>query len=207
MRSRSFALFALGAACATIIGGGAAYAANDWPLVLGRSNAATAPTSLSNPSGTPLVLSGRSTSAPLKVSSAVKVTNLNADLVDGRTAGEFALKAGRTAVVVGSPDDADGYVNTARCPSGSIATGGGGYAAGTRDYLTYSGPDITRAGSLVSNSWFAVADGTVYAWVVCYNPRSTVSGASSKLPAGMLSGSGSAAASKTPSAAPQKRLP
>lgn len=206
MRSRSLALFALGAACATIlVGGGVASAANDWPLILGRSNAATAPTSISNPAGTPLVLSGRSTSPPLKVGSSVKVANLNADLVDGIGSGAIATTSGRTAIVTGSPDDADGYVNTARCPSGSIATGGGGYAADTRDYLTYSGPDVTSSGSFVNNSWFAVADGTVYAWVVCYNPRAIVTGASSALPAGIFDGA--AAAAKSPTAAPQKRLP
>jgi hypothetical protein len=205
MRSRSFALFALGAVCATIVGGGVASAANDWPMLLGRSNAATAPTSISNPAGTPLVLSGRSTSAPLKVNSSVKVANLNADLVDGIGSGTIATTSGRTAIVAGSPDDADGYVNTARCPSGSIATGGGGYAADTRDYLTYSGPDLTGAGNFVSNSWFAVADGTVYAWVVCYNPRSAVAGASSSFPDGIFDGA--AAASKSPTPAPQKSLP
>ena len=205
MRSRSFALFALGAVCATVLGGGVASAANDWPMLLGRSNAATAPTAISNPAGTPLVLSGRSTSAPLKVNSSVKVANLNADLVDGIGIGTISTTSGRTAIVAGSPNDADGYVNTARCPSGSIATGGGGYAADTRDYLTYSGPDITSSGSIVSNSWFAVADGTVYAWVVCYNPRSTVAGASSKFPDGIFDGA--AAASKSPTPAPQKRLP
>jgi hypothetical protein len=206
MRFRSLALFALGAVCAAIIGGGVASAANDWPMIIGRSNAATAPTTIRNPAGTPLVLSGHSTSPPVKVGSSVKVTNLNADLVDGRTAGEFALTSGRTAIVVGSPDDADGYVNTARCPSGSFATGGGGYAADTRDYLTYSGPDVTSSGTFVSDSWFAVADGTVYAWVVCYNPRSTVAGASRTLPDGIFEG-GTSVSAKSPTAAPQKHLP
>ena len=107
MRSRSLALFALGAACATIIGGGAAYATNGASLLIGRTNAATAATTLSNSAGTPLVLSGRSTSAPLKVSNTVKVANLNADMLDGYGSSALALTAGRSAIVTGSPDDAD----------------------------------------------------------------------------------------------------
>ena len=206
MRFRSCALFALGAACALAIGGGAAYATNGASLLIGRTNDASAPTYLNNPAGTPLVLSGRADAAPLKISNAVKVGNLNADLVDGLDGGALALKAGRTGVVVGSPDDNDGYVNTARCPSGAVATGGGGYAADTRDYLTYSGPDLTSAGNYVSNSWFAVADGTVYAWVVCYNPRGTVGGAATSPPDDMFE-AGAATTAKSPAAAPQKRLP
>jgi len=101
-------------------------------------------------------------------------------------------------------------VNTARCPSGTIATGGGGYAADTRDYLTYSGPDFTSGGNYVSNSWFAVADGDVFAWVVCYNPRGTVAGATTELPEGIFDSAGvsaNAPSTKAPAAAPQKRLP
>src|SRR6185436_12247554 len=96
MRSRSFALFALGAACALIVGGSTAYATNGASLLIGRTNAATAPTALSNPSGTPLVLSGRADAAPLKISNTVRVGNLNADLVDGIDGNALALKAGRT---------------------------------------------------------------------------------------------------------------
>jgi hypothetical protein len=206
MRFRSCALFALGAVCALAVGGGAAYASNGASLLIGRTNNASAPTYLNNPAGTPLVLSSRSDAAPLKISNAVKVGNLNADFVDGVDGGALALKAGRTGVVIGSPDDNDGYVNTARCPSGAIATGGGGYAADTRDYLTYSGPDLTSTGKYVSNSWFAVADGTVYAWVVCYNPRGTVSGAATSPPGEMFE-AGATATTKSPGAAPQKRLP
>jgi hypothetical protein len=57
---------------------------------LGRTNTAER-TTLSNPTGTPLRLLSASDSAPLQVSSTVRVRNLNADLLDGRDATEFAL--------------------------------------------------------------------------------------------------------------------
>jgi hypothetical protein len=214
MRLPSPVLFGLGAAATLLMGGSVAYAANGGSLLIGRSNAATALTSLSNSSGTPLSLSAKAGRAPLRVNNATKVTNLNADLLDGIDATSLALKVGRTGIIVGSADDSDGFVNTARCPSGAIATGGGGYAAGTRDYLYYSGPDYTADGTLVPNSWFAVADGDTYAWVVCYNPRGPVPDAASEVPD--LPGHGNATSafasptvrkSTQPAPTPQKRLP
>ena len=170
-------LIGLGALGALALGASTASAVNGGPLLLGRTNRASATTSLSNSVGSALSLTSKPGTASLKVSDTTKVSKLNADRVDDLDSSALALKAGRTGIVVGTPNDADGYVNTARCPSGSIATGGGGYATDTRDYLAYSGPDFTGDGTYVPNSWFAVADGTVYAWVVCYNPRGTVAGA------------------------------
>jgi hypothetical protein len=74
---------------------GVGIAANGGNLILGQSNTATAPTSLtgttSNPAlsitndgtGLPLRLTGPANVAPLKVSSGIKVTDLNADRLDG----------------------------------------------------------------------------------------------------------------------------
>jgi hypothetical protein len=208
MRARNATRVGLGVLLLLVsVGGGTAVAA-DHALLVGQSNTADATTSLSNSAGTALALTSKSGSPPLRVSGRTKVANLNADLVDGLSAGDLALSAGRTGVIVGSESDADGYVNTARCPTGTIATGGGGYASGTRDYLYYSGPDFSAGGSLIPNSWFAVADGDVVAWVVCYNPRGVVAGATTTRPAMSARGAGAASAQKLPGQhASQKDMP
>jgi hypothetical protein len=79
-----------------------ALAANGKPLILGKGNLATKITNLtgkvangaallvSNPSGGPaLDLRVRAGKAPMKVNSAIKVDNLNADKVDGKHANEL----------------------------------------------------------------------------------------------------------------------
>jgi hypothetical protein len=208
MRSRNCVFFACVVVAALAVGGGAAYAANRAPLLLGVGNSASAPTTLTNPNGTALSVASKPGTAPLRVNNATKVAHLNADLLDGIDSSGLALTAGRTGIVVGAADDADGYINTARCPAGTVATGGGGYASGTRDYLYYSGPDFNGDGSVVPNSWFAVADGTTYAWVVCYNPRGPVPGAVRALPdlakRGTPTGSTSDRKSTDPDSSPQK---
>ena len=207
MRARNTAGIGIGILSLLLVGGGTAVAA-DHALLVGRSNTANATTSLSNSAGTALALTSKSGSPPLRVSGRAKIPNLNADLLDGLNGGDLALSAGRAGVVVGSETDADGYVNTARCPNGSIATGGGGYASGTRDYLYYSGPDFTSGGSLIPNSWFAVADGDAVAWVVCYNPRGAVPGATTTRPSLNARGATAASVQKLPGQnASQKGMP
>jgi hypothetical protein len=211
MRFHTPALFGLGFASALVLAGGTASATNGGSLLLGRSNTASATTALNNSAGTPLALSAPTGLPPLRVNSAAKVANLNADRLDGFDAAAFASTAGRTGIVFGSADDRDGFVNTARCPNGTIATGGGGYSTGTRDYLYYSGPDFGANGALIPNSWFALADGDTYAWVVCYNPRGPVPGAATDT--NQLPDRGAQAVAATTgktmhrSPAPQKRLP
>jgi hypothetical protein len=178
---RKSVFFALGAVCALAIGGGTAYAANGWSLLIGRGNTATGVTTLANSTGSALSLSPPSGQPPLRVNNTTKIGNLNSDLFDNLDSAAFALKAGRTGVVLGDPDDADGYMNTARCPNGTIATGGGGYATEAHDSLSYTGPDMTNEGSFIPNSWFTVADGDSVAWVVCYNPRGEVAGVGTEL--------------------------
>jgi hypothetical protein len=176
MRARSAALFAIGTAAGLILSG-VAHAADGSSFLLGRVNTASRITSLSNPSGSALSLLSNPQSAPLRVNSHAKVAHLNADLLDGRDSSEFALAGGRSGVIVGNTSDDDGLATTAACPAGTLATGGGGYATGPRDYLNYSGPDHDDAGVIVPNSWLVVADGDATAWVVCYNPRGAVPGA------------------------------
>lgn len=62
---------------------GTAAAATGGTFVLGRGNAATSTTGLSNSAGTPLTLTGKAGYAPLAVSSTTKVSRLNSDLLDG----------------------------------------------------------------------------------------------------------------------------
>jgi hypothetical protein len=182
MRVRSAALFAIGAATGLFLTG-VGHAADGSSLLLGRVNTASRITSLSNASGSALSLLSDANSPPLRVNSHAKVAHFNADLLDGRDSSAFALSGGRSGVIVGNTSDDDGLANTAACPAGTFATGGGGYATGPRDYLDYSGPDHDDAGVIVPNSWLVVADGDATAWVVCYNPRGAVPGAASHIAA------------------------
>ena len=70
----------------------AASAANGGTWVLGKSLSETTPTTVTNSHGTPLSLKAKSGSAPLAVNSATKVTNLNADKLDGVSSESFALR-------------------------------------------------------------------------------------------------------------------
>jgi hypothetical protein len=58
----------------------------------GKTNVG-ARTTLSNPDGVPLRLTPKAGSPPLQVGTAVKVANLNADLLDGKDSSEFVPKA------------------------------------------------------------------------------------------------------------------
>jgi len=193
MRFPRPAIFVLGVVT-TLIVGGTAYAANGGSLLIGRINQGTALTTLSNPNGTALALNSKSGIPSLKVNRAAKVVNLNADLIDGADSTELALKTGRTGMILGSESDADGFPETARCPSGTYATGGGGVAVEAADYLFYSGPDFnTDTGVLIPNSWLALADAGSVAWLVCYNPRGAVPGATTSLGGAAIAGPAAAA--------------
>ena len=63
---------------------GTAFAANGGSIVIGRSNSATATTTLTNSKGTALKLTSKSGTAPFAVSNSTKVSKLNADLIDGK---------------------------------------------------------------------------------------------------------------------------
>ena len=173
-------VFALGAVTMMIVSG-TAYAATGGNFLLGKSNSASTMTSLTNSAGTALSLNSKSGTAPLAVNSGTKVTNLNADSVDGVSSGSFSLKAGKTGIRIGDAGDSDGFVNTATCPSGTYATGGGGMTFEENDELEYSGPDFGIDGDLIPNSWLAIASEGAVGFVVCYNPRGSVSGADTQL--------------------------
>ena len=94
-------IFVAGFAAAIVLtgGGAAAYAANGGSLLIGRSNFGSATTTLSNSGGTALKLNSKSGTAPLAVNRTTKVTNLNADFLDGRSDASYALSSGQTGVI------------------------------------------------------------------------------------------------------------
>jgi hypothetical protein len=164
-----------GALVAVALTPGSAVAASAKSVLLGRSNTATTTTSLSNTKGTPLALSAGKGQAPLKVNSSRTVTNLSADRLDGLSSGSFARSTGRTGVVVAAAVD-----RAARCPDGTVLTGGGGLALGSLS-LAYSGPDLTDKLEFVPSSWIAIDPaGGALSWAVCYSPSgAAIKGAAS----------------------------
>ena len=154
-------------------------------VLLGRSNYAASSTNITNSAGTPLGLAAKSGYAPLWVNSTTQVARLNADYVNGYHASAFAKVTGKTGVI----EAADAG---AVCPSGTVATGGGGVAFDVDPAdatkitaylpLNYSGPDIDANGNFVPNSWIvdpvsADANTHIAAFVECYNPKGAVPGA------------------------------
>lgn len=178
------AIAATGALVAFAFAPGAAMASAR-SVLLGTSNSTTLMTTITNTKGTPLYLRAPAGRAPLAVNSSKTVTNLSADRLDGLSSGSFSLAGGRTGIIYGSATDKDGFINTVACPTGTVATGGGGVALSQDGVaaLDYSGPDFIDAGTLFPNSWFVTStDNNALAWVTCYNPRGKVAGASSHLP-------------------------
>lgn len=89
MQSSPGTLVAVGALAAAILATGTlgvATAANGGALILGTNNTATATTTLTDKGEPPLSLVTGSSKAPLKVNSKHRVPNLNADLLDGKSA-------------------------------------------------------------------------------------------------------------------------
>jgi hypothetical protein len=75
------------------VGGGTAFAATGGSFVIGKANQEATTTSLTRTTaGAPLSLVAKAGSAPLAVSSTVKVAKLNADLLDGKDSTAFQPK-------------------------------------------------------------------------------------------------------------------
>jgi hypothetical protein len=175
---------ALGVAVSPGTGAGAAAKS----VLLGSRNTATTTTTIADAKGTPLALTSPSNRAPLAVNSRTKVTNLNADSVDGYDSSVFARAAGKTGFVL-APD-----VNTAAvCPAGTVLTGGAGFSEDTTVTpatplaLLYSGPAFDDNG-FIPNSWLVIgpSNGTDYSLALCYNPKGAVPGALSAMAAQKL---------------------
>ena len=96
---------------------GTAYAATGGTFLLGKSNSATAVTTLTNSTGTALSLRSHSGDPALKVSNSVRIPSLNASLLGGKASSAF-LGVNQTAKnsqeVGGKTAAALGDVETAR---------------------------------------------------------------------------------------------
>jgi hypothetical protein len=169
---------------ASLVGATSAFAAVHY-VVLGGVNKTTKATYINNSAGTPLALTSKAGYAPLAVGSSRLVKNLNADYVDGLHASAFARSTGRTGII----EVADA---AAKCPAGTVATGGGGAAfqvdpanpnnPPTSLAISYSGPDVDANDRFVPNSWIVVpptvdANTHIVSFVECYNPKGAVPGA------------------------------
>jgi hypothetical protein len=157
------AALAAGALVAVVLTPGSAVAATAKSVLLGRTNKATTTTTIRNSKGTPLALTAKKGSAPLRVSSSTKVTGLNADQLDGLSSSSFARSTGRTGLVLG-PEEG----GAAKCPNGTIVTGGGGL---DEMGLLYSGPALSADDKFVPNTWLAIGQsGTTFSFATCYSP-------------------------------------
>jgi hypothetical protein len=126
--------FAMGAVTALVLGSGTAYAATGGNFILGRSNSAGATTVLTNGNGSALSLNSRAGTPSLKVNRTTKVTNLNADQLDGLNSSSFARASGKVGTISGTgqyfdfnEDGTEDVVGAyAICPAGTKLVGGGG---------------------------------------------------------------------------------
>ena len=184
MSIRASSAFVAGAIVALVLGTGTAYAANGGIFRLGRSNSATATTTLTNTHGTALKLSSKAGQPSLRVNRSTKVPSLNSDLLDGVDSGRFAR-----VTTVGStfgtgfvddnetPDPADdAVIAVAVCPAGSQVVGGGGSDFTDDGTLYYSAPDAGDAWLVVSSTagLNATNAANVEAYARCWNPRADV---------------------------------
>ena len=107
---------------------GVGYAATGGNFLLGMANSAGTTSSLTNANGTALSLTSKVGTPSLRVSNPSLVTNLNADLLDGRSSSAFQ-KAGtvvRRSTATHTPSE--GPINRqarAFCLAGEHAVGGG----------------------------------------------------------------------------------
>jgi hypothetical protein len=188
MSTRRMPAFVAGAIFATVVGGGTAIAATGGNFILGRSNTAGATSSLSNANGTALALSSKAGTPSLRVNTAAKVPNLNADRLDNLDSTNFARAGGATGSfsIGGQLVDGDGnglddtILAVASCPAGTQMTGGGSADFTATGFMFLDAPDDQEPESWVvavaidENTTEDPAD--VTASVVCYNPRGAVPG-------------------------------
>ena len=181
---RSSSAFIAGAVVALVIGTGTAYAANGGVFRLGRSNSATATTTLTNTHGTALKLNSKAGQPSLRVSRKAKVPSLNSDLLDGVDSGRLARVTTVGSIsATGFVDDGgtldpadDAVIAVAVCPAGSQVVGGGGGDFTDDGTLYYSAPDGGRAWLVVSSTagLNATNAANVEAYARCWNPRANV---------------------------------
>lgn len=120
----------IAAAGIVVSGAGAGYAANGASFILGHTNNETVSSTLANSAGVPLRLVGPAASAPMTVSSGVRVTNLNADKLDGLDSTVLQHKGAVVRQGETTYTPSEGPINRqsrAYCNPGEHAVGGGGH--------------------------------------------------------------------------------
>ena len=136
--------------------GGVGYAATGGNFILGGANSANRTSTLTSTAGSALALRAAPTTAPLAVSNSVKVSRLNADLVDGLDSSAFQRKGAIVRVSSPTFTPSEGPINRqarAQCAAGEHAVGGGAHVTALTDdrlgeyytFLVHSAP-ITAAG-------------------------------------------------------------
>lgn len=113
---------------------GTAAAATGQPFILGKRNSESRPSTLTSSQGPALKLQVRADRPPMAVNSTARVSRLNADYLDGLSSSDLQKKL--EVKVVTQPTSA--YTNSAQCPSGWIALGGG-----------YSNDEVPPAGETI----------------------------------------------------------
>jgi hypothetical protein len=188
-RSGKSVSFIAGVVVAALVlgGGGVALAATGSPLILGHSNKAGKITKIVDRKGTPLGLTAKAGRAPLKVNTGTKVTNLNADTVDGWTSATFARASGQFGIIIAegvfldltddNVDNPDVLAAIAECPTGTKVTGGG------TDNFTdlpaaINSPDVgVWISAVFGIDPTAHTTDELLAYAICYNPKGAVPGA------------------------------
>jgi hypothetical protein len=166
--------------------GGAAYAATGGTFLIGRANAATTTTTLTDTKGTPLSLVAKAGAPALKISNTVKIPNLNAALLGGRAESTFALAGGQFASISSTTTSAfdfnqdgtnDSRVAFATCPTGTVLVSGG--ADQDHSTPTYTPTAVLASVDAGGNQWVVATEGATsrpVADAICYNPRGSVPG-------------------------------
>jgi hypothetical protein len=159
LRSLANPVVSLGIAIALVGGTGVATAATGGSFILGRSNAATTQTFLTNPNGPALGLTSKAGTPPFTIGNTVKVPRLNADLLDNLDSA--ALQRRIAAACPGgaiSAVSATGAVTCATLPKKiNVAAPLGDTVVATLDGFTvhvactrYDGsPEVDRLGAFV----------------------------------------------------------
>ena len=172
-------MFAAGVVVTLVLtGGGVAYAANGGPLIIGKANAGSKATQLTS-NCTPLKLKSRN-SAPLAVNNSRKVTNLNADKLDGVdfSTGTTQVRAGSGAYVDVNADGVnDAFIAVAECPRGSLLTGGGAddFTDGYKAVDSPTDDGVAWIAAVVGDTGASLPD-DLLAFALCYDPMGGPSG-------------------------------
>lgn len=119
------------------------------------------------------------------------------------TRAAFLNASAKTATIVH-----DGSVDGlgAKCPTGTLLTGGGAFATlGTS--IWYSGPDLNAAGDgFAPNTWLAISDyGVEYTYATCYSPTGAAIAGDVSVQ-GIQAKTGVSALSATPTKAETKKI-